>query len=144
MEFLPMGVRHLHVLCMVGVVSCNFTEIPPFWGKLENGKDYYLLLILMFDFTGLALYNSRKMLTLITMVKYKPEAIFRFPIIFNCSPNFVSEFLHSKSKKHSLWKSHLSCSKHYLFCRPHPFFLYVAIVEIGTGKQVFGPVAPSF
>ena len=90
----------------------------------------------MFDFTGLALYNSRKMLTLITMVKYKPiffsqEAIFRFLIIFNCSPNFVSEFF-------------LSCSKHYLFCRPHPFFLYVAIVEIGTGKQVFGPVAPSF
>lgn len=60
------------------------------------------MLILMFDFTGLALYNSRKMLTLIIMVKYKPEAIFRFPIIFNCSPNFVSEFLHSRSKKHSL------------------------------------------
>lgn len=81
-----MGVRHLHVLCMVGVVSCNFTEIPPFWGKLENGKDYYLMLILMFDFTGLALYNSRKMLTLITMGKYKPEAIFVFQSFLTILP----------------------------------------------------------
>lgn len=66
-----MGVRYLYVFCMVGVVLCNFIEILFFWGKFENGKDYYLLFIVMFDFIGLVFYNLRKMLILIIMVKYK-------------------------------------------------------------------------